>query len=105
VSYITCVRHFSSYFIQKTIIAAINALPVVNNGTNRFLLFTPEKEMHELPLLFIQYLIKKKGGKTILLGKNVAIETIRYYCTHQPVSRLCVHFITNFTQSEIRWDI
>jgi MerR family transcriptional regulator, light-induced transcriptional regulator len=93
-------EHFCSYLIQNSIIVAINALPTINTETNRFLLFTPEGEKHELPLLFIQYLIKKKGHKTIMLGKNVSVETIKYYCEHQPASHLCFHLITNFTNCE-----
>jgi MerR family transcriptional regulator, light-induced transcriptional regulator len=90
-------EHFCSYLIQKTIIAAINALPTVINSENRFILFTPEGEGHELTLLFVQYLIKKKGIKTILLGKNVSMDIVKEYCTNQPASHLYFHLVTNFT--------
>jgi MerR family transcriptional regulator, light-induced transcriptional regulator len=93
-------EHFSSHLIHKTVIAAINSLPSVYTSTNRFLLFTPEGEGHELPLLFIQYLIKKKGIKTVLLGKNIPLDIVKYYCAHQPVSHLYFHLITNFTNSD-----
>jgi MerR family transcriptional regulator, light-induced transcriptional regulator len=90
-------EHFCSHLIQKTIIAAINALPTVTTETDRFIFFTPESEEHELPLLFIQYLAKKKGIKTILMGKNVSIDVLKYYCTHKAASHLWLHLITNFT--------
>ncbi|MEP7279456.1 MAG: MerR family transcriptional regulator [Bacteroidota bacterium] len=93
-------EHFCSHIIQKTIIAAINALPEATTDLHRILLFTPEGENHELPLLFIQYLIKKKGIKTLLLGKNISLDIVAQYCAHQPVSHLYFHLITNFTHCE-----
>lgn len=90
-------EHFCSYLIQKTVIAATNALPANYGSDNKVVLFTPEREMHELPLLFIQYLMKKKGIKNVLLGKNVSVETIKDYCAHQPASHLYFHLITNLT--------
>jgi DNA-binding transcriptional MerR regulator len=92
-------EHFCSYLIQKTIIAATNALPPANTSVNKFVLFTPEGEAHELPLLFIQYLIKKKGIKNVLLGKNVSLDVLKQYCAKQPASHLYFHLITNFTNS------
>jgi MerR family transcriptional regulator, light-induced transcriptional regulator len=95
-------EHFCSQIIIKKIIAAINALPSVpvNAGARRFLLFTPQGEYHEMPLLLIQYLLKKKGIKTILMGKNIATDIIKYYCDRQPVSHLYFHLITNFTNCQ-----
>ncbi|GAC1432295.1 MAG: hypothetical protein NVSMB7_08130 [Chitinophagaceae bacterium] len=90
-------EHFCSYLVQKAVIAAINALPTVHTGNSRFLLFTPPGEDHELPLLFIQYIIKKKGYNNILLGKNISIDIIKEYCSCQPVTHLYFHLITNFT--------
>jgi len=89
-------EHFCSHLIQKTIIAAINALPAVNNSHQKLLLFTPEGENHELPLLIIQYIIKKKGFQTILLGKSVSIDVVQLYCAQRPVTHLYFHLVTNF---------
>ncbi len=91
-------EHFCSSIIQRTIIAATNALPtVVKADADRYLLFTPQGESHELSLLFVQYIIKKKGIKTILMGKNISIDIIKEYCAKQPVTHLYFHLITNFT--------
>ena len=93
-------EHFCSYLIQKTVIAAINALPPVNNGNHKVLLFTPEGEQHELPLLVIQYIIKKKGFQTILLGKSISMDVVQTYCSQQPVTHLYFHLVTNFTHRQ-----
>ncbi len=43
-----------------------------------FLLFLPEGEHHELGLLFMYYLIKSRGAKTIYLGANVPVKDVEY---------------------------
>ena len=93
-------EHFCSHLIQKTIIASINALPAACNSHQKLLLFTPEGENHELPLLIIQYIIKKKGFQTILLGKSVSIDVVQLYCAQRPVTHLYFHLVTNFTNSQ-----
>jgi hypothetical protein len=72
-------------------------LPPIQNSTARFVLFTPQGEMHELSLLVAQYIFKKKGIRCTLLGRNIPVELIQYCCTHIPVTHLYFHLITNFT--------
>jgi MerR family transcriptional regulator, light-induced transcriptional regulator len=91
-------EHFCSHLVQKKMLTAINSLPPVRNETGYcFLLFAPEGEVHEIPLLLAQYLLKKQGFKTILFGGDISIDALKYYCAHQPVSHLYFHIITNFT--------
>jgi methanogenic corrinoid protein MtbC1 len=70
---------------------------VTENNQQCVLLFTPKGEMHDLPLLFAQFLMKKKGVKTIMLGRNSTTEMLAYCCKHQPVTHLYFSLITNFT--------
>ncbi len=94
-------EHFCTFLIQKLIISAINALPAADNNKYRVFLFTPVKEMHDLPLLLAKYVFKKQGIKSIMAGSNCTIETVKYCCTHQPVTHLYFHLITNFTNCDI----
>ena len=67
-------EHFISNVIRNRIIVATDKLPVP--GTNkplRFILFLRESELHELGLLFCNYIIKKEGYKTIYLGQSVPL--------------------------------
>ena len=41
-----------------------------------FMLFLPEGELHEIGLLFANYLIRAKGYKTIYLGQSVPISDV-----------------------------
>jgi MerR family transcriptional regulator, light-induced transcriptional regulator len=95
-------EHFSSNILHKKLIASIDAL---GSGFNKpdisLLLFTPEGEQHELSLLFAQYLFKKNGYHTVLMGKSITLGTLVYYCERKPVSHLYFHLITNFTNSTV----
>ena len=59
-------------------LVAIDALPVTTDpSAKKVILFLPENELHEIGLLFYQYLLKKKGFKTIYLGQSVPFEDLR----------------------------
>jgi DNA-binding transcriptional MerR regulator len=45
-----------------------------------FLLYSPEGEMQELTLLFIQYLLRSRGMRVAYLGANVATTDLRDAC-------------------------
>jgi DNA-binding transcriptional MerR regulator len=65
-------EHFISNLIRQKLIVAIDSYrdqAIVRKSS--FLLFLPEGEIHELVLLFCQYLLRKRGFKTIYLGQSV----------------------------------
>jgi DNA-binding transcriptional MerR regulator len=94
-------EHFSSNLIQRKLIAATNSLPTapIKQPAIFFLLFTPEGEEHEIPVLFAYYMLKKKGFRVVLLGKNISIDTISLFCERKKVSHFYFHLITNFTNT------
>lgn len=95
-------EHFASALITKKLIMAIDGLekPVYQGG-RRVLLFTPNGENHEIPLLFMQYLLKKQGVPTLYLGKNISLTMLQQVCAHQPVTQLYFHIITNFIRCDM----
>jgi MerR family transcriptional regulator, light-induced transcriptional regulator len=91
-------EHFTSNLINRKIIIAIDALPkAYKQGGRTTLLFAPPKEHHEIPLLFIQYLLKKNGHRVIYYGTNVSMKDVQEYCELMPVTHLHFHLITNLT--------
>jgi hypothetical protein len=96
-------EHFASSLISQKICLAIDQLEWQENSTSnrRVLLFTPMGEFHEIPLLFMSYLLKKNGVPYVYMGSAVSIETLSYYCTHKPVKELYFHLITNLTRCDI----
>jgi len=60
--------HIQTEFLQKDFIARQNS--------KLFVLFLPEDEIHDLGLLFLNYLILKNGYKTIFLGQSLQTESL-----------------------------
>ena len=65
-------EHFvSNLFRQKLMVAIDNIKVTDNKNVEKFILFLPEGEYHELALLFYNYLIKKSGKIVYYLGSSV----------------------------------
>lgn len=70
-------EHFISHLIRNKIVVAIERInrtpdPALGN----VLLFLPENELHEIGLLFYNYLLRARGYKTIYLGQSVPYESL-----------------------------
>lgn len=64
-------EHFITNLIRQKIIVGINNLPRPQNTSERYILFTPENELHELSLLFAHYMLKARGKSIVYLGAGV----------------------------------
>ncbi|ULQ57517.1 MerR family transcriptional regulator [Flavihumibacter rivuli] len=94
-------EHFASNLIQKKLIVAIDGLDAPPPGAKRIiLLFTPPGEAHELPLLFMHYLMKKNGNRVIYLGKEVPVEVIEAFTRRFEVTHLYFHLITHLQETD-----
>ena len=70
-------EHFVSNLIKQKIYAAIDRVDdEVKKNAKTYLLFLPSNELHEIGLLHIQYVLKKKGQRVIFLGQNTPTEYI-----------------------------
>lgn len=70
-------EHFISNLIRQKLIVAIDSQGLMTKeNSKRFLLFLPEGELHEIGLLFYNYLIQKAGHKVIYLGQSVPIKDV-----------------------------
>lgn len=102
-------EHFASAIVIKKILMAIDELDrPVPNSQRRVLLFTPCGELHEIPLLFMQYMLKKNGIHYIYLGSNVGADTLHTVCQQyekfhpeQPVTQVYFHLITNLIKCDL----
>jgi DNA-binding transcriptional MerR regulator len=90
-------EHFSSYIIQNKIISETEKFSDTQNGDPEIVLFCPENEFHELPLLFINYLLRKNGWRVLYLGANVTLEDLKEAARIRGIRYLYLHLITNFT--------
>jgi MerR family transcriptional regulator, light-induced transcriptional regulator len=94
-------EHFASYLIQHKIIAETEKLPTTNSNKPQLLLFTPDGEFHEMPLLFLNYVLKKWGWSTIYLGANIKLQQLKEVAKQEQIEYIFTHIITNFTRFEI----
>jgi len=92
-------EHFSSYIIQNRIILETDRLPATP-GKPEVILFCPQGEFHELPLLFINYLLRKYGWRTLYLGCNISLKNLEPVAAVTDANFLFVHLLTNFTGYE-----
>jgi DNA-binding transcriptional MerR regulator len=84
-------EHIATCIVRQKVVSAIDQLPVSNKTTPLFLLFLPEGEHHELGLLFVYYLLKKRNVPVIYLGANVPLKDVTYVVEHKAPERLYMH--------------
>ena len=72
-------EHFMSNLIRRKICTAIDGLYVEPNRKSRkFVLFLPERETHELLLLFIEYIIRRHNHEVTYLGCSIPFNELSY---------------------------
>ncbi|MBC7695673.1 MAG: MerR family transcriptional regulator [Burkholderiales bacterium] len=69
-------EHFASCLIKRKIMSETDALPFAKSRKKKFLLLLVPGEMHDISLLFANYIIRSKGHETIYLGQDVPYENI-----------------------------
>ncbi len=69
-------EHLVSNVIRQKIIAGIDGLKIPAESAVKFCLFLPEAEYHELSLLLVHYLLKKKGVDTVYLGAHTPFKEL-----------------------------
>ena len=77
-------EHFISNLIRQKLIVNIDAHPKqVKPNAKKFLLFTPENEIHELALLFNYYLLKSRNHDVVYIGLNIPLHDLLSVFNHQ----------------------
>ncbi len=95
-------EHFITNLIRQKLIVAIDAQPEpARSGAKTFLLFLPGQEMHELGLLFYNYLLKKNRFRVIYLGQSVPFDDVVRVAKFRKADFLLTYFVTALKQKEI----
>jgi MerR family transcriptional regulator, light-induced transcriptional regulator len=71
-------EHLVSNIIRQKLIGAIETCIPALKQNSTALLFLPEGEHHELGILFLHYILKNRGVKTIYMGANVPVKDASY---------------------------
>lgn len=79
-------EHFISNLVRQKLIVAIDGqYAVTNSKAKKYLLYLPEGELHELSLLFADYIIKSRNNKTVYLGQSLPYMDLQsVYDIHRP---------------------
>jgi DNA-binding transcriptional MerR regulator len=84
-------EHLVTNIIRQKLIAGIETVFTHINTNKLVLLFLPEGEHHELGLLYICYLLKSRGIKTLYLGADVPIADLEFVSKFKKPDYLYTH--------------
>jgi len=87
-------EHLITNIIRQKLIVGIESISVPFNLKTKVLLFLPENEHHELGLLFLNYMLKSRGVKTIYLGANVPMADVEFVVNIKQPDYLYTHLTT-----------
>ncbi|CAN5282351.1 MerR family transcriptional regulator [soil metagenome] len=87
-------EHLVSNVIRQKIIVGIEHLPIPDEGNVKACLFLPNGEYHEMALLFVCYLMKKKGINVIYVGNSTPLKDIESICNVTKPQILYTHLTT-----------
>ncbi|WP_114778676.1 MerR family transcriptional regulator [Botryobacter ruber] len=83
-------EHFISNLIRQKVLVAIDGQVVKRNeDTPTYILFLPEGEMHEIALLYLNYIIRSHDYLTLYLGQNLPYEDLELSYKHFKADYLC----------------
>lgn len=90
-------EHFITNMIKQKLFAAIDALPYPESKADRWVLFLPPGENHEMGLLMSHYILKEKGYNVVYLGNNVPLEDIEGLLAADRVNSLLMFAVARET--------
>ena len=97
-------EHFVTSLIKQKIhvqTEKIQNKKSVEESSPKFVVFLPENEIHELSILYLNYLVLSKGFHTIFLGQSIPIKSLKTLLSQNEV----LHFITYITVQPSRTNI
>lgn len=78
-------EHFISNLVRQRLIIATASLPAPSRISGNAVLFLPEGELHEIGLLFFNFILRSRKWKTFYLGQSVPHkDLLSVYETHKP---------------------
>lgn len=88
-------EHLVACLVRQKMLAAIDGLEPMQTGEEqRWVLFLPAGELHELALLFMSYVLRVRGQHVLYLGQNLPVSELQAVCaTYRPYA-LCTVLTT-----------
>ena len=86
-------EHFLSELIKQKLYTLIDRTAVNNTTKEKWLLFLPENEFHEIGLLFAKYILSLKEFNVLYLGDNLPIDTLSGVADKHKVDNVLLFFL------------
>jgi len=93
-------EHFVSNLIRQRIISETARLSR-NDSSGSILFFLRENEMHELGLLFFNYLAAQEGFRSVYLGQSLPFSDLSSFLMNSEFKFVCTSFTQAIEKSEI----
>ncbi|NVK27738.1 MAG: MerR family transcriptional regulator [Flavobacteriia bacterium] len=90
-------EHFASNLIKQKLYVAIDRLMdgASSEKGKTFLLYLPADELHELGLLYLNYILKSRGHKVIYLGQSLPLDYLNEVLSKVHIDALVSIFTTS----------
>lgn len=76
-------EHFITNLIRQKLIVAIDGQIIKPDSASRkYVLYTPEGEYHEIPLLFANFILRARNNVVIYLGQSMPFSELEFICEH-----------------------
>jgi len=95
-------EHYVSNIIRNKIIAETDRLTSTSKKRATILFFLPDRELHEVSLLFYNYLAKKMGYETIYLGQYLPWNDLEKMKKQVNPDYIFTAFINAFPKEELK---
>ncbi|MBO9671847.1 MAG: MerR family transcriptional regulator [Sphingobacteriaceae bacterium] len=86
-------EHFLCNIIRQKIFTHINNLQLTGHSGEKWLLFLPEDEDHDIGLLFASYMLRMHHHQVIFLGSKVPLDSIKRVLSTVKVSHVLFFMI------------
>ena len=90
-------EHFLSELIKQKLYTLIDRTAVNNSANEKWLLFLPENEFHEIGLLFAKYILSLKEHNVLYLGDNLPIDTLSGVAEKHKVDNVLLFLLSNYS--------
>lgn len=84
-------EHIVTNLVRQKLIVGIDSIVTSLKVNKTVLLFLPEGEHHEIGLLFINYMLRRRGVQTIYLGANIPLHDVQYLANLKKPTYIYTH--------------
>ena len=90
-------EHFLSELIKQKLYTLIDRTAVSNTDKEKWLLFLPENEFHEIGLLFAKYILSLKEFNVLYLGDNLPIDSLTGVAEKHKIDNILLFLLANYS--------